>query len=181
MTERSRARGVWWLLGILLAVVLVYLASPYFSSWMFLRALRADDRPALESGIDFRAVRQSLKEQLRGRVPKSGETKKGDAFAGIVARLAPGLIDQLVDAFVTPDGIAALLEDPEIARSVKGENPPALAHVGEHRHRIDWSRVQRARFTGPRTFMLAVGQTQLEFRFSKMRWTLKQILLPPEA
>src|SRR3712207_1152633 len=110
------------LLAVAIALLLAYVASPYVSLWFFSRAIKANDRAALESHVDFPAVRQSLKEELRGRLPQD-RAKANDTMSGLVARLAPSLIDQLVDAFVTPEGLVALITDPAIARDAKAKDP----------------------------------------------------------
>ena len=67
-TRRSPLRIMVWLLVVLL---LAYLASPYVSFWRFTKVMRAKDRTQMERYVDFRAVRESLKEQLRAKIPKS--------------------------------------------------------------------------------------------------------------
>ncbi len=169
------------LIALLLALVLGYAASPYVSFWFFTRAIEANDRAALEGYVDFPAVRQSLKYELRGRLPKAAEPgKSADAFEGLVARLAPSLIDQLVDAFVTPEGLAALISNPEIAREAKAKDPAALAHLQTEKRELEWSRVRYAFFTGVREFTADVDGVRLRFLFSGLRWRLTSVQLPPD-
>ena len=182
-TTPSRRRPFRIVLWLLAAVLLAYLASPYISFWRFTKVLRAKDRTAMERYVDFRSVRESLKEQLRAKIPKretpAGEEGKGDAFAGLVERLAPALIDQLVDAFITPDGLVSLISDPEVAKQAKAKDPSALTRVGkETAKELGWGDVNYAFFTGPRDFLIDVNGTRLRYRFSKFRWTLKKVELP---
>ncbi|HEX8679524.1 MAG TPA: DUF2939 domain-containing protein [Chthoniobacterales bacterium] len=166
------------LLALAAARLIGYIASPYVSFWLFTRAIRANDRAALESYVDFPSVRQSLKEELRGRWPKS-DRAKDDSMSGLVARLAPSLIDQLIDAFVTPDGLVALITDPAIARDAKAKDPSTLLRIQNPKTDLNWRRVRYAFFTGPATFAIDVGGTKLHFAFSGWRWRLKRIALPP--
>jgi hypothetical protein len=123
-------------------------------------------------------VRQSLKEELRGRLPQDRARNK-DTMSGLVARLAPSLIDQLVDAFVTPEGLAALITDPALARDAKAKDPSALVRMQNQKNELNWQRVRYAFFTGPTAFALDVEGTKLHFAFSGFRWRLKRIALPP--
>lgn len=173
-------RGIYWprrFIGLMVALLLAYLVSPYLSFWLFTQAVHANDRAALESHVDFPSVRQSLKDELRSRV--RSDPKKKDRFSGIVARVAPSLIDQLVDAFVTPENLAALLSDPGLMRQAKAENSQAISQIGDHHREVKWSRVSRAFFTGPKTFVADLDETKLVFRLSHGHWQLKKVGLRP--
>lgn len=138
------------LLALVLALALGYLASPYISFWRFTRAVKTNDRAALERYIDFPALRGSLKAELHGHLPKAKDRKK-NTLSGFIDRVAPDLIDQLVDAFVTPDGIVALLTDPNVARGMKTKDPNAVKSASENRQQFDFSQTHHAFFTGLRT------------------------------
>ena len=186
--KRGLLRTIVW---VLVAALVLYLASPYLAFYRFTKAVRAKDHRRIERYVDFRSVRQSLKQQLRAKIPKSapaaaaGQPAPGgqDRFAGLVERLAPALIDQLVDAFVTPEGLTALIADPGVARQAKDKDPGVVARVGsdatkELAHEFGWDDVRWAFFTGPRDFLIDVNGTKLRYRFSKFRWTLKTVELP---
>lgn len=177
---RGRRRWERWIIASLLVLLLVYAASPYVSFWRFTEAVKSGDRQRLESHVDFRSVRQSLKVQLRAKLPKPAPPAPGtqqDAFAGLVERLGPGLIDQLVDSFVTPEGLAALITNPELARNPTDTRAPGQAEQNGERE-LDWSQVKYAFFTGPRDFLIDLEGMKLRFRFSQRRWTLKTVELP---
>ena len=170
------------ILALLGALLLLYLVSPYLTFWRFTKVLHAKDRSAMESYIDFPAVRESLKQQLRAKIPKNTaepDATKPDRFAGLLQRLAPALIDQLVDAFITPDGIAALISDPEVAKQAKAKDPSVLARVGKNAAKeLGWTDVRYAFFTGPTEFLVDVNGTKLRYRFTGFRWVLKTLELP---
>jgi hypothetical protein len=100
-----------WVVIICVVVLLVYAASPYFSFWRFTTAIQSRDAQAISARIDFPAVRASLKRQLVARFANKKSTHKR------WSNLGPTLIDAIIDAYVTPDGIAALLSNPETLKN----------------------------------------------------------------
>ena len=102
-----------WLVLIGVFLLLVYGASPSLSFWRFTAALRSGDSVALSSRIDFPAIRASLKKQLVARFAQGTATHKW------WNNLGPTLIDTIIDAYVTPEGIAALISNPEVLKNLR--------------------------------------------------------------
>lgn len=182
----SLARRLKWPLIALAVLLALYMASPYYAFWRFTEALKAGDQKRFESMVDFRAVRESLKTQLKAKLAegRANEPKQEKSLLGLSEQFAPRLIDTLVEAYVTPSGLAALLADAKnvnAARAAGGStaaaapNPGAIAQPQEVRDKLGFKSVRYAFFTGAREFMIDVDGTKLRFRFSKFRWTLKAI------
>lgn len=156
-----------WLELICILLLLVYGVSPYFSFWRFRAALRSGDSAALSSRMDFPAIRASLKKQLVARFTQGTTGHKWWNDIG------PTLIDAIVDAYVTPEGIAALISNPEVLKSLKHPQqfrfPTGKAE--------DWSKVKYAFFTGPRTFVVERDGIKLRFRFTGTGWKLYDLHL----
>ena len=72
------------------------------------------------------------------------------------------------DAYVTPDGIATLLSNPEALKNLK---TPREFHFTFGKS-PDWSKVKSAFFSGPRTFVVDRDGIKLRFRFSGSGWLL---------
>jgi len=154
-----------WLALVCSFVLLVYGASPYFSFWRFMAALRSGDSAALSSRMDFPAIRASLKKQLVTRFAQETASNKW------WSNLGPTLIDAIVDAYVTPEGIATLISNPEVLKN--------LRHPEQFRFPTgkaeDWSKVKHAFFTGPRTFVVDKEGIKLRFRFKGWGWKLNDL------
>ena len=60
-------RLIRWFVIICVIALLAYGASPYFSFWRFTVAIRSGGAAAINSRVDFLAVRASLKRQLLAR------------------------------------------------------------------------------------------------------------------
>ena len=174
-----------WPLIALIVLLALYVASPYYSFWRFTEALKAGDQEQFASRVDFRAVRESLKKQLKAKLAegRANEPKKEKSLLGLSDQFAPRLIDTLVEAYVTPSGLAALLADAKNVNAARAAgsnaaaapNPGAVAQTQEVRDKLGFSSVRYAFFTGARDFLIDVDGTKLRFRFSKFRWTLKAI------
>ena len=154
-----------WLGLICIVLLLTYGASPYFSFWRFTAAIRSGDSAALSSRMDFPAIRGSLKKQLVARFAHGTPSNKW------WSNLGPTLIDSIIDAYVTPEGIAALISNPEVLKNLK--------HPQEFRFPSgkveDWSKVKHAFFTGPRTFVVDREGIKLRFRFTGFGWKLYEL------
>ena len=151
-----------WLLIICVTALLLYGASPYFSFWRFTAAVRSRDAPGISSRVDFPAVRASLKKQLVARFAKPASSHKR------WSNLGPTLIDAIIDAYVTPEGIAALLSNPEALKNLKA---PREFHFTLGKTE-DWSKVKYAFFTGPRSFVVDRDGIKLRFHFTGAGWRL---------
>ncbi|PYL18565.1 MAG: hypothetical protein DMF41_12050, partial [Verrucomicrobia bacterium] len=106
-------RLVRWVALICIVLLLLYGASPYFSFWRFTVAVRSGDSAAINSRVDFPAIRASLKKQLAARFTHATTSHKR------WSKLGPTLIDAIIDAYATPDGIAALLSNPAALRNLQ--------------------------------------------------------------
>ena len=154
-----------WLSFVCIFLLLAYGASPYFSFWRFTAALRSGDSASLSSRMDFPAIRASLKKQLVERFAQGTKTHKW------WGNLGPTLIDTIVDAYVTPEGIAALISNPQVVKN--------LQHPQQFRFpngKVEgWSKVKHAFFTGPRTFLVDREGIKLRFRFTGWGWKLYEL------
>jgi Protein of unknown function (DUF2939) len=154
-----------WLVIICIVVLLVYGASPYFSFWRFTAAVQSRDAAAISSRVDFPAVRASLKRQLVARFASHAGTHKR------WSNLGPTLIDAIIDAYITPEGLAALLSNPEALKNLKA---PREFHF-ELGKNVNVSKVKYAFFTGPRSFVVDRDGIKLGFYFTASGWQLHDL------
>ncbi len=84
------------------------------------------------------------------------------------SNLGPTLIDAIIDAYVTPEGIAALLSNPGALKNLKA---PREFHF-ELGKNVNWSEVKYAFFTGPRSFVVDRDGIKLRFHFTASGWQL---------
>src|SRR3954467_6408324 len=158
--KRPRHRGK--LIAVIVALLLLYVASPYYAVWRFGEALRIHDMSAVSARVDFNAVRGSLKQQIRDHFLGVLKKKKKDRLAQFLAANAGDPLDQLVDAYITPEGLAAIISDPAPIKNAS--SLAALPGVnGAQPREIDWSKFRHAYFSGLRDFTVEHEGTKLVF------------------
>lgn len=97
---------------VVVALIAAYLASPVLALHSLTEAAKAGDRAKLERLIDFPAVRDSLKSQLKAAMTRAVEQDpelRDNPFAAFGQLLMVGVVDKAVDAFATPDAIAQMV------------------------------------------------------------------------
>ena len=161
-----------------IALLLLYAVSPYYSLWRFKEALRSHDMVALAPRVDFPAVRGSLKQQIRDHFLGVLANKKANRLAQILTSSEPSPLDQLIDAYVTPEGLAALISNPAPIKSASSF--PSLPRFDDGSKEIDWSNARHAFFTSPRDFAVDHEGIKLRFRCNGLGWKLHAIDLQLE-
>lgn len=105
------------------AVALAY-ASPYLVLDRLKRAADARNAEIVNRYVDYPALRTSLKQQVTEMLSRRIDAQKQEhPFAALGALVGMALIGPLVDAYATPDGVAALLNGLP-PRGEPGETPP---------------------------------------------------------
>lgn len=91
-----------------------YFASPFLALHDLQQAARTGDRDRLDQLVDFPRVRENLKAKIDAYVLQSMRSDPGMAnnpFAGLGALIVPAIADRAIDTYVTPDGIAAAVNN----------------------------------------------------------------------
>ncbi|WP_232833353.1 DUF2939 domain-containing protein, partial [Paraburkholderia kururiensis] len=116
---------------LLVVAVLGYAyASPYIVLDRLKRAADARDAETVNAYVDYPALRVSLKQQVTELLMRRIDAQKhGNPFAVIGAMIGAALIGPLVDAYATPDGVAAILNGMP-PRGQPGERPPPVGPSG---------------------------------------------------
>ncbi|MFM0201526.1 DUF2939 domain-containing protein [Paraburkholderia fungorum] len=131
-TRRSTTRPL--IVTLIVIAVIAALGFGYASPYMALNSLKraadARDAQTVNEYVDFPALRESLKQQVTGLLSRRLDSHgSGNPLAAIGAMIGVALIGPLVDAYATPDGVAALLNGMP-PRGDPGERPPVPPAAG---------------------------------------------------
>ncbi|HET7232581.1 MAG TPA: DUF2939 domain-containing protein [Longimicrobium sp.] len=118
MAKRRSGLGSLLLLAVLFAGVWLYY-TPYLAMNKLQKAAKAGDTQALNELVDFPALRESVKQNVRSAVNNEVGRHAGP-LGQLGGLLAGALASPLVDTFVTPEGIAALTEGQRPGRGHRG-------------------------------------------------------------
>ncbi|MDA7787878.1 DUF2939 domain-containing protein [Sphingomonadaceae bacterium] len=162
-----------------------YFASPGYSMMQLRDAAVEGDTEALEERVDFPAVRQTLKDDLKTRlateIGSDDEGALGSAFA-------MALIDPMIDGFITPEAVAGLVEKGEMLSPASGEagGGDASGNAAEEEQAPEWviEREGFSRFTArPKSREsgeVAPDAPGLIFERDGLGWRLVEIEIPEE-
>jgi hypothetical protein len=154
------AIGTWWY------------ASPLWTLHEMREAARTDDAEKLSEYVDYPALREDLKGELR-RAMISEMTKQNDGFAMLGSAFALALIDPLIDVMVTPEGVEAMFDNAKRARL--SEKRPKLPEASSD------PIVERQGFDQFAVRDKDPTKGSLIFRRHGLGWKLSGIDLPPGA
>lgn len=103
--------------GLAAAVLLVivgfgawYSASPSLAMKSLREAAIEGDREELKDRVDFPAVRESLKAQVRAHMMAEMQKEKDNPFAALGMAMAGAIVDPMIDGIVSPSGIKAMVQ-----------------------------------------------------------------------
>ncbi|WP_425126446.1 DUF2939 domain-containing protein [Burkholderia gladioli] len=111
---------------LVLATIVYAYASPYLALRELKQAVDTRDAEAISRRVDYPALRVSLKQQLTEELMRRIDLQRhNNPLAMLGAVIGSALIGPLVDAYATPEGVAALLSGLP-PKADPGEHPPSL-------------------------------------------------------
>ena len=179
-------------------IIIFYGIWPYYSLYTIRNALTSGDVVVLDQKFDWPNVRSSLKSSVNSLLAKSfaeqAQSDKSSSSAiavGIMALFGPAMVDNLVDAYVTPQGIAQLvarsgkidLKSPDSTR--KSDSPDTELDRDKN---LDIENIRYAFFDTPFRFRLALGepgsksdkQLTIILELIQMDWKVTRLFLPTD-
>lgn len=122
----KRELTMWQRLGIGTVVVAAaaLAAFLYYSPFIALRAMQSAierrDAPALADYVDFPALRENLKNTFTAKLMAGDGSGKDSGMNAMVAAFGSVLIGKLVDAMITPEGLAELMRGKPLGAAKAG-------------------------------------------------------------
>ncbi|MCY1647753.1 DUF2939 domain-containing protein [Caulobacter sp. SL161] len=125
---------------VVVALVAAYFGSPVLALHSLTEAAKTGDRAKLERLVDFPAVRESLKSQLKGAMTQAFEEDpelRDNPFAAFGQLLMVGVVDKAVDAYATPDAIAQMVATSRAPSKISPSVQGTRVETGKPRDKSD--------------------------------------------
>jgi hypothetical protein len=163
-----------WKFGLLfLAAFIAYLGYAAFALHRAFDALASGDAANIEKFADLDSVRASLKTQIDAEIARRNAGLKrnganiGDVIgAGVLSAVESGLAGGMIDAFVTPDGLARLIAGKREAKQNAGDRDYLAIWKNAHIEGADTVRFSRD------------AGFDAVFRFNGLSWRLVDVRVP---
>lgn len=112
------------IIGVIIALAVVicgyWYATPYLALNNIKKAAQAGDSEKVSAYIDYPSVRQSFKDQMNALMVKElAVDKEANGWEALGAMIATTMIEKMVDAMVTPEGMTLMLQGKNFKDSLK--------------------------------------------------------------
>lgn len=176
------------LAGLLLVAAGLWFVWPYYTLHKIGQASNSGDAAMLEQYVSWDKVRQGVKEDVNAAVvtsiAKVSEGTQASPFAGLAAAFAPSLVNNIVDAYMTPSGLATLMKERKARLGAVNQGGTPPQKTGNKK--LGRENLRHAYFTGPTTFFVELGdkdgndddRLKLKLAFEDFGWKIVRIFLP---
>jgi hypothetical protein len=160
-------------MSLVLMAVVLYGASPFLAMWQLERAMDRGDAVSLEKRVDWRSVRDGLKQDIADGIIGPVQTQlTANALPPFGASFMMGLADTAIEREVTPQNLIAVM------RQMRPATAPANPFAS-----FDW-----AFFDGPFSFSVIVhsdgdeedGHLRIRLELRGGVWTVVRAWIPQD-
>lgn len=175
-------RSLFVALGVALLMSGIYVCSPFVTAWEIREAVRNGNSDYLVSAIEWGSVRETLKPsiaQIALNLPDGEKDPEASqsTWTRFKAYWGQGIVDGLVEKYVTPQGLPQLFRLGKTYRSYvsNGDDEASTLKLTERISRA-WARVKRAEFTSLTSF-----EIDMEDKHDATRLYLGKLELRPHG
>jgi hypothetical protein len=198
-------RKIFYAVSAVLLMAAAYIATPFVAAWSIREAMQNGNSDYLERKIEWDSVRTTLRESLTqvalgqpgaGTAQTADDLPKPGFWRRIKNSLSRSAVNNMVDRYVTPEGLPQLFSVRQTYRNVSGETAALEATPWHERLADFWSRVKRAEFKSPAVFEIEMADRNdptrhyvgllelrdLEWKLTELRLrVVREATLPPAA
>jgi hypothetical protein len=102
-----------------------YLASPWWTLRQMAAAARAHDADKLSGYIDYPALRESSKAQIKAQMTARLASESGNGFEKLGMMIGLTMVDTMIDGMLTPEGMAAMFAADKAKAGAQAQAGPA--------------------------------------------------------
>ena len=156
-----------------------FYASPYLVLNSIKKAVKAGDVEQVSAYIDYASVRQSFKDQMNAYMVKEMASKKTDGWEALGAMMASAMVDKMVDAVVTPEGMTLMLQGKDFKESLKYSNEKTFDQSSS-KDKLDYS----TRYLSMNMFEVTLQnsengkQIKVVMERDGLSWKVKKLVVP---
>lgn len=172
------------LIGAIIAVVIVlvggyYYASPYLVLNSIKNAAQAGDSEKVSAYMDYPSVRQSFKDQMNAYMVKEMASKETNGWEALGTMIATTMVDKMVDAVVTPEGMTLMLQGKDFKDSLKAHTEQS-SNQTISQETLDYSTRYLSMNMFEVTFKNPNNEKQLKIIMERdgLSWKVKKFVIP---
>ncbi len=170
------------IIGLIILVLGYLYASPYLVLNSIKNAAQAGDSEKVSTYIDYPSVRQSFKDQMNAYMVKEMATQEADGMEAFGAMIASAMVDKMVDAIITPEGMTLMLQGKEL----KDTSPKITGQQASDRPQESKKVDYKTGYTSINDFEVAIQDKEqakeVEVKVKMVRdglsWKINKILMP---
>lgn len=152
------------ILGLSVLVV-VYICTPYYSTWQIFQAIKTGSAEKMRDYIDFPKVKSSLKQQINVAVEEQVEE---DPMAGAMLKMFMPMMEIAVDEYIKPERIAEFIKNgklqPRKSSKLKAKEKPVKTD-------LSWF----AFFDTPTRFRISMNDLTLYMDLQDWHWQITSV------
>jgi hypothetical protein len=169
------------LAGLLLLLGAAYAAAPLYTYYELKTAARSGDAAQMSAAVDFASVRANLKTDLAARLAAAvnPDRRTSGPFAGQVAFIGQMVIDRIVDATVTAEGMGDMIRAAKAPGLETAGAPPASDSGAKVRTHLAYADFTHFRITFARGDKPSDRVGLLLEQKAPFIWKVTRIELPP--
>lgn len=167
------------MIAVVIAILVYLYASPYLVLNNIKQAAQVGDSDKVSKYIDFPSVRQSFKDQMNVVMMKEMGKEETDGFAALGAMLASTMVDKMVDALVTPEGMTVLLQGKNL-KSSQPSNTGSEPEIKPEEQQPDY----KAGYTSMNDFEVVIEEpnktkaVKVKMVRDGLSWKINKIVVP---
>lgn len=178
MASKAAKLAIGGAIVVVIGAIGYFAASPWITVNSMRAAAKAGDHRSLSDHIDFPALRESIRGQMSSAMNARMDKPemRDNPFAGLGMALASSMINQMVDAMVTPQALASAMTSGDFKARQQGAKLTA-----EDNERFD--RMTSSGYESMDRFVVTVNREDAKIEFVMRRrglfsWQLTDVTLP---
>lgn len=165
---------------LVVVAVIGFYFTPYLAVYNMKKAVEKQDADALSRYVDYPSLRESLKANFI--VMMTSELAKSESpFEALGTALGVSLVNQMIDAFITPESLAMLVKGEEHQMGESGKS-----QKGESSSETDSETITSMSYEGMNQFVVRVkekdsSEDSIKFIYKRdgiFSWKLSALRLP---